>query len=71
MHLRHAMPEWSFWQRLLIQKTALVWYPDITVLFGNLLENAVETCKQEPEKPKFIKLRVKQLGQFYRIIRAE
>lgn len=36
---------------------------DITVLLGNLLENAVEACKREPAGHKFIKLRVKQRGQ--------
>lgn len=36
---------------------------DITVLLGNLLENAVEACKRDRGKEKFIKLRVKQRGQ--------
>lgn len=36
---------------------------DITVLLGNLLENAVEACKKEKDCQKFIKLRVKQRGQ--------
>lgn len=36
---------------------------DITVLLGNLLENAVEACKREAGgEPKTIKLRVKQRG---------
>ena len=36
---------------------------DITVLLGNLLENAVEACKREAQDGPFIKLRVKQRGQ--------
>lgn len=32
---------------------------DITVLLGNLLENAVEACKREAGEQKYIKLRVK------------
>lgn len=34
---------------------------DITVLLGNLLENAAEACHHEGE-PKFVKLRVRQNG---------
>lgn len=36
---------------------------DITVLLGNLLENAVEACKRDSADAKFIKLRVKQREQ--------
>lgn len=36
---------------------------DITVLLGNLLENAVEACKRENSDEKVIKLRVKQRGE--------
>ena len=36
---------------------------DITVLLGNLLENAVEACRRETGAEKFIKLRMKQRGQ--------
>lgn len=54
-----------------IEFTATVAYPkdcpvsstDITVLLGNLLENAVEACKREPGESMYIKLRVKQRGQ--------
>ena len=35
---------------------------DITVLLGNLLENAVEACKQETGELKTIQLRVKRRG---------
>lgn len=35
---------------------------DITVLLGNLLENALEACKREPGEHKTILLRVKQRG---------
>lgn len=54
-----------------INFTANVMYPnnclvsdiDITVLLGNLLENAVEACKRELSDQTFIKLRMKQRGQ--------
>lgn len=54
-----------------IEFTAKVMYPDdclvsdtdITVLLGNLLENAVEACRREMSNQKFIKLQVKQRGQ--------
>lgn len=54
-----------------IEFTAKVIYPkdypvsstDITVLLGNLLENAVEACKRDSADRKFIKLRVKQRGR--------
>lgn len=54
-----------------IEFSAKVTYPkdypvsstDITVLLGNLLENAVEACKRERLDRKFIKLRIKQRGQ--------
>lgn len=36
---------------------------DITVLLGNLLENAVEACKRDPEEFMFINLQVKLRGQ--------
>lgn len=36
---------------------------DISVLLGNLLENAVEACKREPGNGKFIKLRIRQKGE--------
>lgn len=36
---------------------------DITVLLGNLLENALEACKRERGKLPFIRLRMKQRGQ--------
>lgn len=36
---------------------------DITVLLGNLLENAAEACKRETADRKFIKLRIKLRGQ--------
>lgn len=35
---------------------------DITVLLGNLLENAVEACQREAAGPQTIKLRVKRWG---------
>ena len=35
---------------------------DITVLLGNLLENAVEACKRETPAQKYVKLRIKQRG---------
>lgn len=35
---------------------------DISVLLGNLLENAVDACRREPGNGKFIKLRIKQKG---------
>ena len=35
---------------------------DITVLLGNLLENAVEACKREPGELKTIQLRMKRRG---------
>ena len=35
---------------------------DITVLLGNLLENAVEACQREAAGPQTIKLRVKRRG---------
>ena len=35
----------------------------LTVLLGNLLENAVEACKRDAADRPFIKLRVKQRGQ--------
>lgn len=40
----------------------LVSSTDITVLLGNLLENAVEACLRETEEQKQIKLRIKQRG---------
>lgn len=51
-----------------IQFEAAVNYPDncsvtstdITVLLGNLLENAAEACMRDTGKQKFIKLRIKQ-----------
>lgn len=51
-----------------IRFDAMVDYPDncsisatdITVLLGNLLENALEACKREKADQKFIKLRIKQ-----------
>lgn len=36
---------------------------DISVLLGNLLENAVDACKREPGNGKFIKLRIRQKGE--------
>lgn len=36
---------------------------DMTVLLGNLLENAVEACKREEGEQKFIKLRMKPQGR--------
>lgn len=36
---------------------------DITVLLGNLLENAVEACRRETADRKFIKLRIKPRGE--------
>lgn len=35
---------------------------DLTVLLGNLLENAVEACRRETSDPKRIQLRIKQRG---------
>lgn len=35
---------------------------DITVLLGNILENAVEACRRQPKHPNFIKLRIKPHG---------
>lgn len=36
---------------------------DISVLLGNLLENAVEACRRETGNGRFIKLRIKQKGE--------
>ena len=36
---------------------------DITVLLGNMLENAVEACKRDTADRKWIKLRIKPHGQ--------
>lgn len=44
---------------------------DITVLIGNLLENAVEACKRDSADTKFIKLRVKQRGQFMLLVMVD
>lgn len=63
-------------QKAGIEFTAKITYPkdcdvlgtDITVLLGNLLENAVEACKREMADKRFIKLRVNQRGQFMLLI---
>lgn len=34
----------------------------MTVLLGNLLENAVEACRRDSSRSKWIKLRIKQEG---------
>ena len=53
-----------------IQFEARIDYPDpcpvastdMTVLLGNLLENAVEACRRDSSRSKWIKLRIKQEG---------
>lgn len=44
---------------------------DMTVLLGNLLENAVEACKRDTADTKFIKLRVKQKGESMLLIMVD
>lgn len=44
---------------------------DITVLLGNLLENAVEACKRDAADTPQIKLRIKQRGQSLLLILAD
>ena len=53
----------SFAAKVTYPKNYPVSDTDITVLIGNLLENAVEACKRDSADTKFIKLRVKQRGQ--------
>lgn len=53
----------AFAAKVTYPKDYLVSDTDITVLLGNLLENAVEACKRDSADAKFIKLRVKQREQ--------
>lgn len=63
----------------LIRFDAKVDYPDrctisetdITVLLGNILENAVEACQKHEEKRGFIKLRIKRHGDCELLILAD
>lgn len=48
-------------------ESCLVSATDITVLLGNLLENAVEACCNE-QVPKFIKLRIRQKGNMLLVL---
>lgn len=52
----------SFAAKVTYPKDCPVSDTDMTVLLGNLLENAVEACKRDTADTKFIKLRVKQKG---------
>ena len=53
----------EFTAKIIYPKECPVTITDITVLLGNLLENAVEACKRDAADRPFIKLRVKQRGQ--------
>lgn len=46
----------------------LVTVTDITVLLGNLLENAVEACRREEGRNRFIKLRVRRRNRWQLLI---
>lgn len=52
----------SFAAKVTYPKDCPVSDTDMTVLLGNLLENAVEACRRDTADMKFIKLRVKQKG---------
>lgn len=53
----------EFKSKVIYPKYISVTSTDITVLLGNMLENAVEACKRDTADRKWIKLRIKPHGQ--------
>ncbi|WP_041139840.1 ATP-binding protein [Beduini massiliensis] len=51
--------------------TSAISETDITVLLGNMLENAVDACQQETTNQAFIKLRIKRHGNSELLILAD
>lgn len=52
----------SFYSKLLLPQQLSVEEPDICVIFGNLLENALEACQRQTEGEKFIRVCARTFG---------
>ncbi len=52
----------SFYAKLMLPKQISVEEPDVCVIFGNLLENALEACKRQNEGEKFIRVCARIIG---------
>ena len=61
----------EFLTKVAYPKNCPVSSTDITVLLGNLLENAVEACRREMDDRMVIKLRIKQRGNSTLLILAD